>query len=96
MLCDDLEGWDGDSERGLLPREGVYAYIQLIYIVVRPKRTQHCQSVMLPLKDKPRSVATYSEGVGRAVGGGFRRGGRKYACGGFMVMYGRGHHNSVK
>lgn len=72
MLCDDLVGWDGGSERGLLPGEGIYAYIQLIHIVVRPKRTQHCQSVMLQLKAKPASVTTWSEGVGREVEGGFR------------------------
>ena len=89
MLCDDLVGWDGGSEMGLLPGEGIYAYIQLIHIVVRPKRTQHCQSVMLQLKAKPASVTTWSEGVGREVEGGFRMGNTCIPRGGFMSMCGK-------
>ena len=34
MLCEDLDGWDGDWEGGRLKREKIYVYIQLIHTVV--------------------------------------------------------------
>ena len=79
MLCDDLVGWDGGSERGLLPGEGIYAYIQLIHIVVRPKRAQHCKSVMLQLKDKPVLCDHLERGSWEGGGGGFQEG-RMQVC----------------
>ena len=38
MLCDDLEGWDGDGGvGGRLRREGVYVYIELVHFVAPQK-----------------------------------------------------------
>ena len=50
MLCDDLEG--GDGEDGREAQEGgcmgIYVYIQLIHFVVQQKLTQqHCKAIIL-------------------------------------------------
>ena len=37
MLCDDLEGWDGEGGG----RQGVYLYIRLTHFVVQQKLMQH-------------------------------------------------------
>ena len=39
MLCDDLEGWDGELG-GKLKREGIYVFLQLIHVVVQQKLAQ--------------------------------------------------------
>ena len=37
VLCDDLEGWDGEGRGGMLKQEGIYMYLQLIHSVVLHK-----------------------------------------------------------
>ena len=34
MLCDDVEGWDGGGVGEKLTCEGMYAYLELVHIVV--------------------------------------------------------------
>ena len=36
VFCDDLEEWDGEGDEGL-KKEGMYAYIWLIYFMVQQK-----------------------------------------------------------
>ena len=48
MLCDDVEGWDGD--RGMVKREGIYVYLWPIHIVVQQKPIQHCKAIILQFK----------------------------------------------
>ena len=37
-----------------------------------------------------------SGGIGREVEGGSRRSGHMYTCGGFMLMFGRNQHNTIR
>ena len=43
MLCDDLEGWDGEGAG----REGIYIYMWLIHFVEQQKLTQHGKATRL-------------------------------------------------
>ena len=52
MLCDDLEGWDGSVGRGRLEREGICVHIELIHVVVQQRLMQHCNAIILQLKNK--------------------------------------------
>ena len=52
MLCHDLEGWDGAGVGAGLKREEMYVYMQLIYVVVQQKLTQHCNAIILQIKIK--------------------------------------------
>ena len=46
MLCDNLDGWDGEGdERGL--REGGYINLWLIRVDVWQKPTQYCKAIIL-------------------------------------------------
>ena len=49
MLCDDLEGWDGEGGREAQEGEdmGIYVYIYLIHFVIKQKLTQHCKAIIL-------------------------------------------------
>ena len=49
MLCDNLEGRDGVRVGGRLKKEGMYAYLRLIHVVVWQKPTQHCKAATLQL-----------------------------------------------
>ena len=50
VLCDNLEGWDGE-EGGRRIQEGrVYVYLWLIHVDVWQKPTQHCKAIILQLK----------------------------------------------
>ena len=49
MLCDDLEEWDVGMQRRLR-KEGVYAYLQLIHIVLQQKLTQLFKAIIFQLK----------------------------------------------
>ena len=49
MLRDDLEGCVvGVGSR--FKRQGTYAHVRLILVVVQQKATQHCKAIMLQLK----------------------------------------------
>ena len=50
VLCDSLEGWDEGQGEGEVRREGEYAYLWLIHIVVWQKPTQYCKAIILQLK----------------------------------------------
>ena len=41
---------------GRLKKEGIYAYLQLIHIVVQQKVAQHCKANILPLKKRKRNI----------------------------------------
>ena len=45
MLCDDLEGWDGEGWGGRRTREGIHVYIQLTRFFVQQKVTPHRKSI---------------------------------------------------
>ena len=49
MLCDDLEGWDGEGGREAQEGGdmGMYVHIELIHFVVQQKLTQHCKAIIL-------------------------------------------------
>ena len=49
-LCDDPEGWNGGEVGGSFKREGVYAYLWLIHLVVWQKQTQQCKAISLQFK----------------------------------------------
>ena len=51
MLCDDLKEWNAGA-KGRVRREGIYVYIELIYIVVQQKLTQHSKAILLQLATK--------------------------------------------
>ena len=42
VLCDDLEGWDGEVG-GRLKRKEIHVHLRLIHVVVWQKQTQHCE-----------------------------------------------------
>ena len=46
----ELEGWDGGGVVRRLKRERIYAYLQLIHIVVQQKLAQHCKAFILQFK----------------------------------------------
>ena len=46
MLCDDLDGWDGDGVGRKSKRKRIYVYIELIHLVVLQKLTQHCKAII--------------------------------------------------
>ena len=48
QLCTNLEGWDRKGDG----REGIYAYLWLIYVDVRQKTTKFCKAIILQLKNK--------------------------------------------
>ena len=48
MLCDDLEGWDGEAGREA--QEGICVYLWLIHVVLWQKPTQHYKAIILQLK----------------------------------------------
>ena len=50
MLCDNLEGRDAVGVGGRLKKEGTYAHLWLMHIVLWQKPTQHCKAVTLQLK----------------------------------------------
>ena len=50
VLCDHLDGWDGNGGKEV--QVGIYVYIQLIYIVTQQKLTQHCKAIILKKKKK--------------------------------------------
>ena len=52
MLCDGLEWWNGSRVGGRFRREGIYVYIELIYVIVQQELTQHCKAIRLQLKKK--------------------------------------------
>ena len=46
-----IDGWNGGvAVRS--KRKGIYAYINLIYVVVQQKPTQHCKAIILQRKIK--------------------------------------------
>ena len=49
MLCDHLEGWDGEGGREMQEGGdmGIYVCIQLIHFVIQKKVTQHCKAIIL-------------------------------------------------
>ena len=49
MLCDHLEGWDGEGGREMQQGGdmGIYVCIQLIHFVIQKKVTQHCKAIIL-------------------------------------------------
>ena len=49
MLCDNLEGRDGVGVGGRLKKEGTYAYLWLMHVVVWQKPIQHCKAATLQL-----------------------------------------------
>ena len=49
MLRDDLERWVVGVGRRF-KRQGTYAHVWLIHIVVQQKATQHCKAIILQLK----------------------------------------------
>ena len=48
MLCEDLEGWDGEKGG---PRERGYIHLWLIHITVKQKPIQHFKEVILQFKN---------------------------------------------
>ena len=50
MLCDNLEGWDGEG--GRFKREGTYVKLWLIHTEVWQKSSQYCKVIILRLKIK--------------------------------------------
>ena len=61
MLCDILEGWDGEEVGGRFKREGTYVYLWLIHVDIWQKPTQYCKAIILLLKIKKNSKKTYGE-----------------------------------
>ena len=55
VLCDDLEGWDA-RVGGRLRKEGIYAYLWLIHIVVQQKPAQRCNAIILQLKNNNKKL----------------------------------------
>ena len=51
MLCDDIKEWNAEA-KGRVRRERIYVYIELIYIVVQQKLTQHSKAILLQLAPK--------------------------------------------
>ena len=49
-------GWGWEWVGGRLKKEGIYAYLQLIHIVVQQKVAQHCKANILPLKKRKRNI----------------------------------------
>ena len=49
MLCDNLEGWEGERG-GRFKREETYVYLRLIHADVWQKPTQYCKAIILQLK----------------------------------------------
>ena len=45
MLCDGLEGWDGEMG-GRFKREGKYVYLWLMHGDVRQQPTQYCKAII--------------------------------------------------
>ena len=45
---------------GRLNREGIYVYIQLIYVVTQQKPTQHCKAIFPQLKNKFRKKRIFA------------------------------------
>ena len=50
MLWDDLQGWDGVGES--FKREGIYAYMYLIHVIIQQQLIQRCKAIILQLKNK--------------------------------------------
>ena len=50
MLCDNLEGWDGEGGGRGFRREGSYGHLWLNHVDVQQKTTHYCKSVILQLK----------------------------------------------
>ena len=48
VLCDNLEGWEGVGRR--FKREGTYAYLWRIQVIVWQEPTQYCKAIILQLK----------------------------------------------
>ena len=49
IFLDSLDGWDGGV--GVRSkRNGIYVYINLIYVVVQQKWTQHCKAIIFSEK----------------------------------------------
>ena len=49
MLCDYLEGWDGEMG-GSFRREGTYVYLWLIHVDICQKPSQYCKAIILQLE----------------------------------------------
>ena len=49
MLCDHLEGWDGEGGRETQEGSdmGIYVYLYLIHFVIQQKVTHHCRVIIL-------------------------------------------------
>ena len=49
MLCDHLEGWDGEGERETQEGgdRGIYVYVELIYFIIKQKLTHHRKAIIL-------------------------------------------------
>ena len=49
VLCDHLEGWDREVRREMQVGVdmGIYAYVQLIHLVIKKKLTHHCKANIL-------------------------------------------------
>ena len=57
VLCDDLES-HGRGMGGRAKGKGIYAYTQLIHLVVQQKLTEHCKAIIFQFFFK---VSTLSE-----------------------------------
>ena len=51
--------WECWEEGGMLKREGIYAQLELIHVVVWKKPTQHCKVIILQLKIKIKKKNKY-------------------------------------
>ena len=51
MLWDNLEEWDGVGVGGRFKREGTYVYLWLIHVDVLQKPKEHCEAIILQLKN---------------------------------------------
>ena len=51
LLCDDLDGYDGEGMGSRSKREGIYAYIQLTHSAVEQRLKQECKAIILQLKN---------------------------------------------
>ena len=51
MLCDHLEGWDGEAGREAQEGGdmGIYVCIWLIHFVIQQKLTQHCKATTIKM-----------------------------------------------
>ena len=47
MLCNNLEGWDGEQGEKIQEGVDIYIYLQLIPAAVWQKPTQHCKAIIL-------------------------------------------------